>query len=556
MKFTLNGKTYEVNRAALERLSPSERKATQDRIAAYARAHKENPLWHFQPHYRQIQFLGSRDPIKLFLGGNRSGKTTCGIVDDLIQAVDRDALPPHLQQFKFWEPPFKCRVIVPDFTQTLQGVTLMKLREWAPLHQLAGGSFDEAYDARDHMLWFANGSFFQFMTFEQALDKFQGADMDRIHYDEEPPERIRRENQMRLIDRDGQEMYTMTPLSGMTFTFEAFYEPWEKLQAPGFEEDQSLEQVSVELPQGRTTVVTVDMDDNPHLNEAAKRRIIEDPTMSNEERQARKKGRFISFAGLVYGLSFRKEQNVVVDVGPPRETEDGTVGGVPVGADVFVGIDPGIRHMAAVVWCWLTPENEMVAFDELAIKDETIAEVCQQIHLKNAQWKVIPRWYVIDPASRNRTAQTGRSDQMEYADHGIYALPGQNAVPTGISRVKALFENAWRQITQFIRTPGDLPSDPPSLYVSERCDTLLEQLKRYRWAAPSRSEDDPKERPVKRDDHLLDALRYVVMSRPTPPEKPIFATAGDPLEELVRADIAAHQQGGTNSHPQGQGIYQ
>jgi phage terminase large subunit-like protein len=533
---------FKFDKAAFARLSPAQQRDVAKLMAAGVKAHQRNPLWRFKPHGRQVLFVESRDPIKLFLGGNRSGKTTCGIVDDLIQAVDRSALPPHLQRFKFWEPPFKCRIIVPDFTQTLQGVTLQKIREWAPLDQLAGSNgFDDAYDGRDHMLWFKNGSYFQFMTFEQALDKFQGADLDRVHYDEEPPERIRRENQMRLIDRNGQEMYTMTPLSGMTFTYEAFVEPWEKLQHGAWSYDDSgMEKVSVELPQGRTTVVTVDMDDNPHLNEEAKRRIIDDPTLSSEERQARKKGRFISFAGLVYGNSFKKEENVL-----------GGVAEVPEHADVFLGIDPGLRHMAAVVFCYLTWDNQLVVFDELAIKDETIGEVAKRIHLKLAEWKVHPQWTVIDPASRNRSAQTGRSDQMEYSDHGIYTIPGQNSVTTGISAVKARFENVWK----FERPAAIAPEDFPTLYVSDRCDTLLEQVKRYRWAAPSRSEDEPRERPVKRDDHLLDALRYVVMSRPTPPERPISSHMTK-MDKLIAQDLETFDSGrGLNGHPQGTGVF-
>jgi hypothetical protein len=61
------------------------------------------------------------EPLKAFLGGNRSGKTTVGIVDDLIQAIDHDAVPEHLKQYKLWEPPFYCRIITPDFTATMEG---------------------------------------------------------------------------------------------------------------------------------------------------------------------------------------------------------------------------------------------------------------------------------------------------------------------------------------------------------------------------------------------------------------------------------------------------
>ena len=48
---------------------------------------------------------------------------------------------------------------------------------------------------------------------------------------------------------------------------------------------------------------------------------------------------------------------------------------------------------------------------------------------------------------------------------------------------------------------------------------LRAELKKYRWQKDSkRSENAPAERPVKKDDHLLDALRYVVMQRPLAPD--------------------------------------
>jgi hypothetical protein len=57
----------------------------------------ENPLRHWYPHEKQAEFLRSRDRFKWMLGGNQSGKTTVCTVDDLIQAVDEDALPDHLK---------------------------------------------------------------------------------------------------------------------------------------------------------------------------------------------------------------------------------------------------------------------------------------------------------------------------------------------------------------------------------------------------------------------------------------------------------------------------
>jgi phage terminase large subunit len=90
---------------------------------------------------------------------------------------------------------------------------------------------------------------------------------------------------------------------------------------------------------------------------------------------------------------------------------------------------------------------------------------------------------------------------MEYTDQGIFTILGQNSVTAGISAVKVRLE-AHR------------------LLVTANCQSLIDEFRKYRWATPTRTEDDAKEKPVKTDDHLLDALRYVVASRPyTSPEE-------------------------------------
>ena len=65
--------------------------------------------------------------------------------------------------------------------------------------------------------------------FEQDLDKFGGTAKHRIHYDEEPPRNIRQEGKMRLLDYEGaDELFTMTPFSGMGWMFDEIWEPWQK----------------------------------------------------------------------------------------------------------------------------------------------------------------------------------------------------------------------------------------------------------------------------------------------------------------------------------------
>jgi hypothetical protein len=170
-------------------LSFEDRAFLTEQLTAYERLITENPLQRYIPHPKQVRFHTARTTIKAFLGGNRSGKTTAGIVDDLIQAVDEGCLPAELREFKKWQPPFFCRILTPDFTSTMEGVVFEAIREWVPRSQLKGGGWDKAYNKQLRRLDFKNGSVFEFMTYEQALDKFGGA--ARIHFDSPPQRSVR-----------------------------------------------------------------------------------------------------------------------------------------------------------------------------------------------------------------------------------------------------------------------------------------------------------------------------------------------------------------------------
>ena len=151
-----------------------------------------------------------------------------------------------------------------------------------PRGQLKGSSFERAYDKVQRVLWLKNGNWFQFFSNDQDLDKFGGAALHRIVYDEEPREDVRRECLMRLIDYGGEELFGMTPLHGMSWVFDEIFEPWEQGR----------------LLEDSGRVVVVDMEDNPHLDRVTMHRVL--AGLSEEERESRKSGRFVSFSGLIY----------------------------------------------------------------------------------------------------------------------------------------------------------------------------------------------------------------------------------------------------------------
>jgi len=444
----------------------------------------EVPLEGFFPHRKQREFLGARTRVKLFAGGNRSGKTTCGLVDCLVQALPEHLVPEHLRFAKKWRPPFFCRILTPDLVDTQEHVLFPMLRRWCPPAALAGGSWRTAYNDRKRTVEFANGSRFHFMSYEQSIGKMGGASLHRVWYDEEPPEEIRSENRTRLWDKGGDEIFTMTPLNGMTWIYDEIY---------------------LKKDDPDVTVVEVDVEENKmNLDWREVEKSLSE--MSPEERAARKSGVFVSLSGLVFGRDWSRE--LVVDERP-----------VPPGVQVTVGIDPGIRYGCGVVWTFVDHLDRLVVFDEMEVADWTIGEIAAEIHKRNARWGVEPGLYIIDPAAAQRSRQTGRPDLVEFAQHGVPAVPGDNRVHPGI----ALLRDRMRS---------------RRLLVYRGCEQLVKQIERYQWAKSRRQDrDDAKVQPHKRDDHLIDALRYVAMATPSAAPEPGLEDVPPPL----RADRVFHK---------------
>ena len=57
----------------------------------------------------------------------------------------------------------------------------------------------------------------------------------------------------------------------------------------------------------------------------------------------------------------------------------------------------------------------------------------------------------------------------------------------------------------------------PKLYIFNNCVNLIEHVQQYQWKKkPPMKEEDAKEQPLEKDDHDVDALGYILMTRPHP----------------------------------------
>lgn len=448
-----------INEAALAALTPEQRQEAETLLAQLKDAYEANPLLRFKPHGGQAKALGIKTNIGGVFAGNRFGKTACGLVWDLIQACDEDAVPEHLRQFKRWEPPVYGRIAAPKFNENIGRVILPELRKWVPRDQLLGGSFDEAFSKQERVLRFRNDSTIQFLTFDQDVDAHAGTALHFVHFDEEPEGDkgllLFNENMTRLADYNGDFRLTMTPLFGLSWAYD---EIWEK---QGLDPD--------------ITVVQGDSYENPHVNRDRLRK--DEARMTREERESRRQGKFVHFAGQFYP-EFGDDHQV-----PPPTVEHVKE------QDIVVGIDPGLNY-TGVVWVAFDNDNQALVFEELKPEQAVVENVAQMIHQVNKTWDITPDYYIIDPSARNRSTINSEAVEGAYLRAGIPTIHGKADRAAGILEVKRRLQHQ-------------------GLFVSRNCPALASEFRRYR-KDPNSSDEF---KAVKKDDHLLDALRYVCLGR-------------------------------------------
>ena len=130
----------------------------------------------------------------------------------------------------------------------------------------------------------------------------------------------------------------------------------------------------------------------------------------------------------------------------------------------------------------------------------------------------------IDPSAYNKTKEKDGyafSVADEYVDAGITTVPGQNDVIASINRIKEFLKIDEEHFHPYLKgEDGMVIQGAPKLYIFQNCIELDEELRQYKWKQALGKgtldpyKDDVAERPVKKNDHLVDALRYLIMARP------------------------------------------
>ena len=429
--------------------------STQRHLAAIA------PLLEYKPNSEKfLKMHKSEAKTRLILGGKRSGKTTFGVVEVCWAAL---GIHPYINYPK---PPLKIRVCGVSLLAGIQGILLPMFKAW--LGPFDNGPIVKKYWSEQRQLELRNGTVIDFKSYEEDLDKFEGVERHLVWMDEEPPREIYTSNFARTISKNinGKLLITCTPLHGLNWIYDDLYDN----------------------PQAVFPVcewIHVSIFDNPHLHPDAIASIKADPVMK-DELDSILYGLFVPKSGLIY-KNF-SDKNVIQPVYP-----------APSDWLICLGIDPHPRTTHGVIFCGLTRDNAWIVFDEL-LEQCTIKELVGKIRAKMPGGRWPPNMSIIDYSAHAPDAITGRSIAQEMLQCGLPTFPAFKDVEPGILKVQHLLEPS--------------AGATPLLYITENCTQTLREFRHYVWDEWARAKDkyNPKEKPLKKDDHLLDALRYIVMA--------------------------------------------
>lgn len=428
----------------------------------------------YVPHQKQVDFHSSNAKTRLYVGGNRSGKTYAN-VSECIMWLRKD----HAYR-KIPVGPYEAcrgRISTVDFINGVDKIILPLFKQLMPPSLLIDGSWEASYHRASRVLTCSNGSFIEFLSYESDLDKFAGTSRHFVAYDEEPPEVIYTENLARLIDTGGHQWFSMTPVEGMSWVYDTIYLP-AKSAKPNYH------------------VTEISMEENPYLNQSEVQNFLEG--LDDNEKEARGKGRFIEMGGLIYKRFDPRSGGLhVLD----------SLGGdlrLPSNIPIGVSLDHGFNNPTAALWHAILPEGKIVTFHEHYLSGETIQYHAREIHAYNRARRLQPTIYIADPSIKNTDPITGTSIQQEYIKYGIPFTLANNDVRAGIERVSGYLKGKDGQ--------------NPNWKCTKDCTNLIKEMARYKWKTYTSKKLNVRynvwEEPHKLNDHACDSLRYFLMSRP------------------------------------------
>lgn len=182
---------------------------------------------------------------------------------------------------------------------------------------------------------------------------------------------------------------------------------------------------------------------------------------------------------------------------------------VPKGWEFIVGVDHGMVNPTCCLLAAIDHDGNLFIIDEY-YQPGIVSDHARAIH-KMTRDKEISMW-LIDPSTQAKTRE--KEGMMwsvldEYEDYGLYFIPANNEKLAGINRVKEFLKPQKSRRHPITR---EIPS--PRVFIFKNCVNLISEMPAYQWKKyRSLQSKNASEQPRDFNDHAMDTLRYIIMSR-------------------------------------------
>lgn len=203
------------------------------------------------------------------------------------------------------------------------------------------------------------------------------------------------------------------------------------------------------------------------------------------------------------GMVYPEAPSTFID--PFEVTNDTDEFGIPKYWERIIAMDYGIRNPTAVPFGAINPKTgDVVIYKDYYERERTLPYHAKEL---NKLIKPIPagriRYMVADPAIKNRMndVMTGKNIQMHFQEYGLYWQLGNNNLEYGITKVNAYIEAG-------------------KLKIYKTCINLIKEMLQYTYPEVDidNADENLDEKPEKKNDHLMDAMRYMIARLPDDPE--------------------------------------
>lgn len=449
---------------------------------------------YYQPSGKGEEFINAfasgDNFIVLYSAANGVGKTaTCtNILAHLFWPEDEN---PFFQGRLFKAFPHLKRGRIVSSPTSVEKNIIPELKDWFPKGRYTTNKGNKKFES----IWKTDtGWDFDIMTYEQDSMEFEGVTLGWAWFDEPPPEAIFKATVARMR-RGGIIFIGATPLAGSAYMYDSFAKGNYEVEM------SSQENGAVMKYERKVAYIEADIESacrehgiRGHLRHQDIENIIAE--YSEDEKQARIYGKFQHLVGMIF-----KNWNRNVHVIPPFNIDMRNY-------SVYEMLDPHPRNPDAIMWVAIDRQGTKYVIDELFVKVESEEDLAMKIKSKASQYRVVKR--MADPSAfvQNQHNQEGKTLAMKLSDLGLHYLEA--------TKQRAMSDRRIIDALNYVQVNGYMMK-APEFYVFNTCQRTIFEMEHYQWqeyTGKSVDSHNRKEKPVDKDDHMVENLGRCLYNEP------------------------------------------